>query len=459
MTADPDTQVSVASRGAWTDEGLNTVQVRNFVNHGHLSMDEGDNLIKTPFFGFALVPFYALFGTHIWVGRALVLSSILMVLFLFLSREETRRFGTVLAIISLLQFHVFHYSHYSLAEMVGIAWILFGIYLYWRSAQQDRWLWLTASTACFSLAYYSKVTYAYAIAIPFMVRYLQFLSDRFSGQQPARSLLTDWGLQTAITGLFAATFYSKWYLPNEAVFRLVNQNQGTGRYDISEAWNRISFNLEHFIFADGIAPFVILIPIAIIGFFFAKNMTGQKHVLLFGLLSWFLLETHHLLLVNPPTRYLLPLFFVGLTVVSFALSEMGSSGKSGITLWSALMFFGGYNLYHYSESMQRRTNNISEVQKYLSNYALENEVVFGVWGTTLAAETKARTIPIWQDFTTTENPIQTYRPTIIFSEHNQAESGEFFHSRNIDLQAESDSVRQFDLWRYKVNLFWMKPKP
>jgi hypothetical protein len=70
--ADPDSEVSTRSRGAWTDEGLNTVQIRNYVNHGYLSMDECDNLIKTPLFGFGLVPFYKVLGPHIWVGRVLV---------------------------------------------------------------------------------------------------------------------------------------------------------------------------------------------------------------------------------------------------------------------------------------------------------------------------------------------------------------------------------------------------
>ena len=120
ITADPDSQVSLISRGAWTDEGLNTVQVRNFVNHGYLSMDECDNLIKTPYFGFVLVPFYSLLGTHIWVGRLLILGCILVVIFLFLRRKETRLFGTALAIVGLLQFHIFQFSHYSLAEMLGV---------------------------------------------------------------------------------------------------------------------------------------------------------------------------------------------------------------------------------------------------------------------------------------------------------------------------------------------------
>jgi len=458
ITADPDAEVSTSSRGAWTDEGLNTVQVRNFVNHGYLSFDECDNLIKTPYFGFILVPFYSLLGTHIWVGRLLILSCTLMVLFLFLRNEETRFFGTVLAIIGLLQFHVFHYSHYSLAEMLGVAWILLGIYLLWQSSQNRHWLLLFASTACFSLAYYTKITFAYAIVIPFAVSYLQFISDRIRERYSARPLWKDWGIQGLVTAFFAGVFYFKWYIPNKAVFDMVKANQGGGRFDIDDAWNRFSFNLDNFILTDGITPFVILIPLVFLFLFFLRNLADEKQMLLFGFLSWFILELHHMLLVNPPTRYLLPLFCAGLVLISFVLSENANSLRTKAVIYVALILFGGYNASQYVSSLQRRTFQIAEVQDYLGQFDLKNETVIGGWGTTLASETNGRSIPIWVDFNPSENPIERYNPRIVFSEHNEAESGEAYLSKGIKLEAEADSVKQFNLWRYKVNLYWMPKK-
>ncbi len=458
LNADPDTLVSIASRGAWTDEGLNTVQVRNFINHGYLSMDECDNLIKTPYFGFILVPFYSLLGTHIWVGRALILGCVLMVLFIFLRKEETRVFGTFLAIIGLLQFHVFHFSHYSLSEMLAVAWILLGIYWLWQSWHANRWFFLAASTACFSLAYYTKVTFAYAIAIPFMVRYLQFLSDRIQEQPDARSLWADWGVQALVTGFLGGAFYLRWFTPNQTVFEMVNANQGTGRYDIGNAWDRFQFNLDEFILVDGIAPFVIILPIALIALLLVRSFSSQKQVLFFGFLSWFVLELHHGVLVNPPTRYLLPLFCAGLVLIAFALSEIAESGWKQIPVYAAILLIGGYNLSYYWSSIQRRSFQIANVRHYLNQFDLNNETVIGVWGATLASSTKARTIPIWSDFNMKENPLEEYKPRIVFAEDNEAESGEAFSSKGIDLQAESDSVKQFEIWRYKVNLFWIKPE-
>lgn len=454
--SDPDSLVSTRSRGAWTDEGLNTSQVRNFVNHGYLSMDECDNLIKTPLFGLALYSSYSLLGTHIWVGRLLVLSSLLMILFLFLRRCETRFFGTTLTIIALLQFHVFHFSHYSLAEIMAISWILAGIYLLWISEQKKHWVWMVAATACFPFAFLSKITFAYAIFIPFLVRFAQFISDSINHTQPSRPLWKDWGIQTLITAFFGATFYLKWYLPNKWVFEMVRANQGQGRYDMGDAWNRFHFNLNEFILVDGILPFILLVPIALFVLLRVK-FTNDKQTLFFGLLIWLVLELHHGLLINPPTRYLLPLYFACLAIVAFALSEFSTSVFKRKVVWVLLIILGGFNLSHYAQSFSRRTFQIQEVQEYLSQFNLKNETIIGVWGTTLAAESKARSIPIWHEFNPKYNPIDIYKPRIIFSEYNENESGEAYILRGIDLKAEADSIKQFSLWRYDVNLYWMKP--
>ena len=49
LLADPDIDIS-SSRDANTDEGLNTCQIRNFVNHNDLTLQKSDNFVKTPLF-------------------------------------------------------------------------------------------------------------------------------------------------------------------------------------------------------------------------------------------------------------------------------------------------------------------------------------------------------------------------------------------------------------------------
>lgn len=455
LNADPDTEVTVVSRDAWTDEGLNTVQIRNFVNHGYLSMSECDNLIKTPLFGFALVPFYEILGTKIVTGRAAVLGFVLLVLFVILLNEQTRLFGTAMALIALLQFHVFHYSHYSLAEMMAVSWILLGIFLLWK-AEKGSWPLLVIATICFSMAYLSKITFAYAILIPFMVSYLSFLLARMDEQSPNRSLISNWSIQAAITAIIGSAFYLKWYVPNKEVFEMVEANQGTGRYDVADAWIRFQFNLQEFIMVDGMAPFVIILVVVLLGFLAKPPFRSKNTVLFFGLASWFLLELHHILLVNPPSRYLLPLFFSVLALIAFSVSEIGSSTAQKRVVFTILILFGGYNLFNYQLSYKRRTHEIAAVQDYLSQHDLKNETLLGVWAATLGANTQARTIPIWSDFNFDKQRIQNYHSKVIFSEPNEAESGDAFKALNIDLKADSDSIQEFKIWRYQVGIYWMK---
>jgi hypothetical protein len=453
--SDPDTQVSPISRGAWTDEGLNTIQVRNFVNHGYLSMDECDNLVKTPYFGFILVPFYSLLGTHIWVGRLLILACVLVTLFVFIRNEDTKLFGIVLGILGLLEFHVFHYSHYSMAEMLAISWILLGIFLHWYAKQKDSNWWFVASAACFSLTYYSKVTFAYAVIIPFATCFAQLISDRVNGKQTTSLHLKNLALLVSVTAFFGSAFYLKWYLPNESVFDMVYVSQGQGRYDTAEAWERFKFNLDEFILVEGIKPFIMLVPIVLM-FLIRTKFENEKQILFFSLIAWLVLELHHTILVNPPTRYLLSVDMACLAVVSFGLTEAATSGFKKALALVGFLILGGYNLYHYWDSLNRRTFQIESVYDYLSNYDLKDRTILGVWSATLASETQARCIPIWSEFNPRENPLAEFNPPVIFSEHDEAESDEFYQNKGISLEAESDSVRQFDVWRFKVNAFWTK---
>lgn len=455
LQADPDAEVTVVSRDAWTDEGLNTVQIRNLVNHGYLSMSECDNLIKTPLFGYSLIPFYKIFGTQIIVGRAMVLGFVLLVLFVFLRDEKTRLFGTVLAFIAMLQFHVFHYSHYSLAEMMAVSWILLGIYLLWK-AENGSGILMALATACFSMAYFSKITFAYAVIIPFVVSYLNFLKERMEDRTQARSLASVWSIQGFTTGFIAFVYYLKWYEPNKVVFDMVKANQGSGRYDVGDAWSRIQFNLNEFVMVDGMAPFVILLAVVLIGFVVKQPFRKENRVLFFGSISWFLLELHHTLLVNPPSRYLLPLFFSILVLIAFSVSEIGASKAQKRVVFSVILLFGGYNLSNYWASYQRRTFEIAAVRNYLSHFDLKKETLLGVWSATLASNTEARCIPIWSDFNFDKERIRNYHSTVIFSEPDEAESGEAFKALDVHLKADADSVRAFKVWRYQVTVHWMK---
>jgi len=458
MLSDPDPTVTVMSRGPWTDEGLNTSQVRNFVNHGTLDMAECDNLIKTPFFGFVLVPFYALFGTHIIVGRALVLLSVLVVLWLLLAYRPTRSFAIAFAFLGLMQFHLFHYAHYSMAEMMGVAWMQLGIFLLRLAHAHEQKGWYVAASVAFGLAFLSKVTFAYALLLPFIARYFLFLSERSKGRDSIRGLLADTAIISGVTGFFAASFYFSWYRVHREVFALVKADQGNDRFDLKTSGERVQFNWDNFISVDGFAPYAVLLVLAFIMVVRTAERGRGDRAMLFGLLTWLLLESHRLLLVNPPSRYLVPLFAAMLAFTAFGMTQWKEANTRRVFAILFIIGFSIYNLSHYSDSVQRRTYVTKEISDYLAAHDLKNGTVLGVWGTGLAASSGAKVLPVWNGFMNYRDPIATHRPRVIIAEDTEDDGREAFRSQGIDLHAISDSVRTYDVWRYRVNVFWISAK-
>jgi hypothetical protein len=95
--------------------------------------------------------------------------------------------------------------------------------------------------------------------------------------------------------------------------------------------------------------------------------------------------------------------------------------------------------------------------EYLEKYDLKDKTVLGVWSHTLARSTKAQCITVRNNYLNYVNPIRQYKPTIVMAEHNEADSDNAYLKQNIVLDKLADSVVTFDVWRYKIKLFWMKP--
>lgn len=456
MLADPDTEVSLLSRGPWTDEGLNTVQVRNFVNHGDLSVSECDNLIKTPIFGAILVPFYTLLGTELWVGRAVVSGFVLAVLFLLLSYRATRSFAIAFAGLGLMQFHLFHYAHYSMAEMMGVSFILLGILLFRSAYDNEQRIWFIGAALAMGLAFLSKVTFAYVLFIPLLARFFMFLNERVRKRDSIGSLVVDSGIIAFVVASVASAFYYLWYRPNKAVFDLVKADQGNDRFDLVTAWQRAEFNWTNFVAIEGMAPFFLLLLIAIVFVVRTSSRSKGDSAMLFGLVAWLVLESHRMLLVNPPSRYLVPLFAAVLALTAFGITQWKESDARRVIGICLIFGFTVYNFTFYRQSLQRKTSTMQEISEYLASKDLRDHTVLGAWATGLAAKSGAYTLPVWNGFMNYEDALHRYHPRAVITEFDEAESSGAFQAQGIDLRVVSDSVRAFDIWRYKVNVYWIR---
>jgi hypothetical protein len=118
-----------------------------------------------------------------------------------------------------------------------------------------------------------------------------------------------------------------------------------------------------------------------------------------------------------------------------------------------------WNTIQVYNSWQRRTFDIQAVSEYLEKSDIQkDQPVLGIWAYTLASGSEAPTLGIRYNYLNDKNPIQAYKPRLVISEFNQAESDSAWARQGIDLTAVSDSVKRFKVWRYDLDFYWIRQK-
>src|SRR5688572_10235685 len=257
LQADPDLYLS-HSRDAHSDEGLNTIQLRNYINHGYLSAWECDNLMKNPLFNLVLFIPFKIFGTKLLVGRLTILFFTLGSLFFMGFRKDWRKWLTWIIPIVFLQFHVFQYMHFSLAEMMSVSCILLGMFglvnMWDEPDRRIKLRYLVLGLSFLMFAWYTKIQFVYVGVIAF-VYILIFLIHQII-QQKKLSGNTAWVLVFSILVplLWAWIYYQFWYLEYKEPFEYILKNQTGNRFPPSKYfWGVIGENLRRYF----TTPFVI----------------------------------------------------------------------------------------------------------------------------------------------------------------------------------------------------------
>lgn len=118
------------SRGPYSDEGLNTFAVRNFINSGFSEMPESDNFIKSPGLAAALfVPF--IIAVNDWsTGRAVMIILVAFCLYLFAKRLKL---GSLFVLLMLVSPVTFHFSRFMMGDVLSVLIPIVGyvVFLSW----------------------------------------------------------------------------------------------------------------------------------------------------------------------------------------------------------------------------------------------------------------------------------------------------------------------------------------
>jgi hypothetical protein len=465
IEADPDRNMSVG-RGPFTDEGLNTIQVRNWVNHGELNLAECDNLLKTPMLGFPLAVTYTIFGASHVVSRLHVLILVfLALLWIGLDRKRSPMMIIFLSVTMML-YQVFQSSHFSMGEMLSVGAVLLSIHFLARSSdmqlsKRSRNKQALLAGIFLSLSYFIKIQFIYLIILlPLVLIFYWLTSDSF-----VRKMIPRQGIIISATLLiFLFLYLFAWYLPNREAYDFIMAHQ-SGEFVLSDKiWGYIHFNLGYHFFKGWMLWFCILFAVLFVSgiIILKKKQSGHYKILFISSLVWFFLELHKMAMVYLPTRYQVSLLVSMGLLMSIVLNELLVISAIRwklpfkLAVISVIFFLVAINLYNYTDSLQHRKFAIKEANKYLARHTSEGQVVLGAWAPSLTWESKSKAIPVWNNFLNYKDPVVAYHPEVIIAETDEQDSEQAWSGQGIMLKELADSSRTVEIGQWKINIYWMK---
>lgn len=471
LNADPDLYLS-HSRDAHSDEGLNTIQLRNYINHGYLDPWECDNLMKNPLFNLILFLPFTVFGTKLLVARLTVLFFISSVLFLIGLHKTWRKWLLFVTPVVFLQFHIFQYMHFALAETMSIGCILLGMFGFVQMWDQPNTLkkvgYLIMSITFFLFSWYMKIQFFYITGVLFILIIIYLISDIIKNKGIKRQTLIIAGVALISSAILGFLYYQFWYLPFKVPYQYIMKNQTGGRFDLGiYFWQIIGENLTRYFSTQYVKPvwisFLIAIPLGLFTWIKVKN-TLYKRIFLV-LLVWVIFEVHKIAIHHVPSRYLLSayaamLFIVG--TVLYGLFYLAIEKRRGGFRNLYNLYFAGMavliiaHIYNYSIAYGRRKFHVMELNNYMYHYNEKNLVVIGPWAPTVTWNTNMRSFPVWKDFLNDKDIKNKYHPDVVITEPGESDSDGAFCADNFDIVNESDSVVKTWIGKWPVHIYWMK---
>lgn len=463
LMSDPDKQVDLHTRGAWTDEGLYAAQARNFLNYGEFGIEENTTFIRGPLFDVIRIPYFWLLGQSLWAARLFTILGVMLPFLFFARSRQYILFGLFLLIPGLLHFRLFHFSHYAMAEMLAVSAVFIGFLYYADYIKSGNRKYLMLASLLISIAWGLKIQFLYLMVLIPLVTLIWHLMSLVKNDNSVRNLLKETSYATIYAMAFFLVYILVWYLPNRRFYNQIMFEQTQSRFDDWEILYRtLDFNFSGIVTDPKNIILVAGLVIAII--FLVKSMEKQsfrfqnKLIIVFGAV-WVVLELHKLGMNYLPQRYLLSLYAAVAFFSGSVLYQLFSWTKLFRILLTAFLIVAfSVNGFYIFQSYQQRTFEIKTLNHYVNNYNWDGKTIAGVWAPGISWGTKAKVVPVWKDYNDPEQFFGVQKPVLIVEEPNEGTSEKFFQDNGYDLQQMSDSIKAFKLWRYDVNLYWLKPE-
>jgi hypothetical protein len=466
LDADPHVKIAFNSVDAFTDEGLYTSQLRNFINHGHLDIKESAALVKGPLFNaLLLVPLW-LFGTHLAVARlTLLIAGLLILLYVFRKASVMRSVLFIFCLIALMQFQVFQYMHFSIAEAVSSLCIVAGLLLlcqqFFSESQKSKSL--PAALVFFAAAWYLKNAYLYAIVLTvvFVMIVPLFKGINSLSKQTTRLFFIFLGGSLLVYAVC-------WYLPFRDFYNYVMDKEGADRFiRKNEFWKVVKENYRYFFYSEEVkyVTYLFYFSVLITPIVWVIKETSYFRYAIICMVAWMLIEATKLTTYWVPGRYLLSGVMAMLLYISIVAAELFQTARKN-RMWftvarviavSIIFIVVGNNIYQYYKKLDERKYLIRNINNLLLGSVKAEETILGPWAPAFSWECKARSIPIWENYLNDVNPIERFNPSLIITDEFLEK---MFEERHIDLKKLSWQRREIAinlLGRKPLTIYWLKP--
>ncbi len=464
LQADPDGLLAWGSRGAYTDEGLYTSQVRNYINHGQFDINETDGVAKAPFFSAYLLPFFALLGTHLWVARLAILLFFAITLYRFTYKHITQQYQPFAIGIIGLQYMVFTYSHFAMAEMLAascIIWILNYYLVYVKTGSNIA---IAYATLFGMAAVLVKTNHLYVMAILPAVLGITSVRDALKNKATIRKNATALGVSLAVNIIVSTIIFLTVFLRNKALYIKIYYQEVSGKFEptFTQLIDRAGFNWNMITGDSVLAISIVLLVVALIVFIVSRNTYFKAfskynynlHAIYFCLV-WLIVELHKLPVLNLPSRYLVATFLAisMLTILLFEQVVFTRLKQVGLILSMLIVVNGSVNTF---QAFGRRNFVIKSMNDYVAAHSDNKRVMLGTWAATACWQSKNITMPVWENYFNDHGFMEKHHPQAIITEFDERDAGYIFTKRGVDLKALSDSTHDFKIEEWQVRVSWLK---
>lgn len=459
LSSDPGVHIG-PSRDAWTDEGIYTAQVRNFVNFGRMDIEENPTFFKTPLFGVFLVPFFYLFGTRIEVARMAILLLALLV-FLYLGRKKADRpFYTIALFTAFCNIFVFTYSHLAMAEIPAILFIILGIHQLqlWplRDSVRGKITVILQAELFFFMAFLTKAIFAYLLLYVPVVFFCWSLARFITEGSRSRQLFSFFIISLMTVLSLILVYWAVWVIPHNSWALDVWNYEVTDRFpDLADMPGTVKFWILN-VYTDTLHAFHFWMFLITGGVFLLLLISGKIRTGWTGFLwaAWLVMELHKLLLTDQPPRYQLSLLVSLGFFIAYMLRNIQTAENRWIKLAAILLvsLFAGKFSGDVRWMSETKTFQLKAANDYMQQMAVREEVALGPWAGSFCWNSKVYSIPVWGDYMNDKDILTRFRPSWIITEADQDDSNRAFIRDGLQLSG----GKEFLIAGYTVVVYAVK---